>query len=64
MWAGSYNTVALAKSGEVIFQNLITVHIFSDISPWNYQVLVCGLNNYNQLGVAEVMGQCNAGTQG
>jgi len=32
VWAGSYNTVALAKSGEV---------------------LVCGLNNYNQLGVAE-----------
>jgi len=32
VWAGSYNTVAVAKSGEV---------------------LVCGLNNYNQLGVAE-----------
>jgi len=32
VWAGSYNTVALAKTGEV---------------------LVCGLNNYNQLGVAE-----------
>jgi len=32
VWAGSYNTVAVAKSGEV---------------------LVCGLNNYNQLGVSE-----------
>lgn len=32
VWAGSYNTVAVAKSG---------------------QVLVCGLNNYNQLGISE-----------
>ena len=56
MWAGSYNTVAVAKSGEVILHNLKNANIFSDISPWQHQVLVCGLNNYNQLGVSEVMG--------
>ena len=32
VWAGSYNTVAVTESGEV---------------------MVCGLNNYNQMGLAE-----------
>jgi alpha-tubulin suppressor-like RCC1 family protein len=32
VWAGSYNTVAVTKTGEV---------------------MVCGLNNYNQMGIAD-----------
>ena len=66
MWAGSYNTVAVAKSGEVPFIFIVTLSyfvvlfllpfsLFVCLSSWYPQVLVCGLNNYNQLGVAEVM---------
>ena len=67
MWAGSYNTVAVAKSGEVPFIFIVTFSyylvgffllpfsLFVCLSSWYPQVLVCGLNNYNQLGVAEVM---------